>query len=245
MNTEQRVTRMAAQTSKRPREACPRQLERGASAGAILIADTEPLRRAALRDVTGSVMPGAPAVEVETARETIGQLSNHRYGLACIDLGVLGLADAIEDALRVAADTPLIVLCDAASAALVKHLVRERSAIGIVSKSESVRGLRSIIQLVLAGARCVPDTPTAERSGHSAATQKLTRRQREVLEGLALGQTTARLAHDLRISEAMVKAHIRNACDALGARNRVMAVWIAERRGLLLATDTRLTHSAA
>jgi len=62
---------------------------------------------------------------------------------------------------------------------------------------------------------------------------KLTRRQREILQLLANGESTTVAARELGLSEETVKTHTRNALARLGARNRTHAVAIAMREALV------------
>lgn len=62
---------------------------------------------------------------------------------------------------------------------------------------------------------------------------KLTKRQRQILQMLADGGSTANAAHDLELSEETVKTHTKNILARLGARNRVHAVAIAFRESLI------------
>jgi DNA-binding NarL/FixJ family response regulator len=62
---------------------------------------------------------------------------------------------------------------------------------------------------------------------------KLTRRQREILQLLANGESTTVAARQLGLSEETVKTHTRNALARLGARNRTHAVSIALREALI------------
>ena len=52
---------------------------------------------------------------------------------------------------------------------------------------------------------------------------KLTRRQREILQLLADGESTTVAARELGLSEETVKTHIKNALARLGAQNRTHA----------------------
>ncbi len=56
---------------------------------------------------------------------------------------------------------------------------------------------------------------------------KLTRRQRQILQLLADGESTTVAARELDLSEETVKTHTKNALARLGARNRTHAVAIA------------------
>jgi DNA-binding NarL/FixJ family response regulator len=62
---------------------------------------------------------------------------------------------------------------------------------------------------------------------------KLTRRQREILQLLANGESTTVAARELGLSEETVKTHTKNMLARLGARNRTHAVAIALRESLI------------
>jgi DNA-binding NarL/FixJ family response regulator len=62
---------------------------------------------------------------------------------------------------------------------------------------------------------------------------KLTQRQRQILQMLADGGSTAAAAKELDLSEETVKTHTKNALARLGARNRTHAVAIALRESLI------------
>jgi DNA-binding NarL/FixJ family response regulator len=62
---------------------------------------------------------------------------------------------------------------------------------------------------------------------------KLTRRQREILQLLADGESTTVAARKLDLSEETVKTHMKNALARLGAKNRAHAVAIALRESLV------------
>ena len=62
---------------------------------------------------------------------------------------------------------------------------------------------------------------------------KLTRRQREILQLLANGESTTVAARELDLSEETVKTHTKHALARLGARNRTHAVAIAVRECLI------------
>ena len=62
---------------------------------------------------------------------------------------------------------------------------------------------------------------------------KLTRRQRQILQRLADGESTTVAARELDLSEETVKSHMKNALARLGAKNRTHAVAIALRECLI------------
>jgi len=62
---------------------------------------------------------------------------------------------------------------------------------------------------------------------------KVTRRQRQILQRLANGESTTVAARELDLSEETVKTHTKNIMARLGARNRTHAVAIALRESLI------------
>lgn len=63
--------------------------------------------------------------------------------------------------------------------------------------------------------------------------EPLTIREREVLEGVAVGETSKAISETLRISEPTVKWHVAKALKKLGAHSRSEAVAIALARGYI------------
>jgi DNA-binding NarL/FixJ family response regulator len=57
----------------------------------------------------------------------------------------------------------------------------------------------------------------------------LTKREREVLDLLADGKSTAEAAEVLMLSAATVKSHVSHALSKLGVRNRLEAVLLMQR----------------
>lgn len=61
----------------------------------------------------------------------------------------------------------------------------------------------------------------------------LTDREREVLSGVAQGETSRKIAHNLGITERTVKAHLASIFNKLGVDSRAAAVAVAIQRGML------------
>ena len=113
---------------------------------------------------------------------------------------------------------------------LFVHLFRD------ISKQAKVRELVQEVQSLLSSPaeRSAPWTKPSSAPGSPVdtlpdvpTTLPLSRREREILQPLALGERTARIADGLCISPATVRNHVRHICDKLGAHSRFEALVIA------------------
>lgn len=84
-----------------------------------------------------------------------------------------------------------------------------------------VRGRRCRLACGRVGAGAVVVLDVGPEVDGSAA---LSAREREVLERVAIGHTTARIAEELGVAESTVRTHVDKARDKLGARTRAEAV---------------------
>jgi DNA-binding CsgD family transcriptional regulator len=72
--------------------------------------------------------------------------------------------------------------------------------------------------------RPVTTTPAAAGRGPAADRRVLTRRELEVLQHMAAGESNAAIARSLFLSEGTVKSHVKHVLRKLGATNRAQAV---------------------
>jgi DNA-binding NarL/FixJ family response regulator len=100
-------------------------------------------------------------------------------------------------------------------------------ATAYVVKSSPVEALNQAVDAALESERFVD--PAAHPPGRSA----LTRRQRQILQLFADGQSTARVARRLGVSAETVRTHTKAILSRLGARDRAHAVAIALRSSLI------------
>jgi DNA-binding NarL/FixJ family response regulator len=133
----------------------------------------------------------------------------------------------------------------------IRALHRSSPALGIVAHGEQPERHIATTALQAGASAYVSRTASTEllrRAVDAAAAQesfvdpavppkgsrgKLTRRQREILQLLADGESTTVAARELDLSEETVKTHIKTALARLGARNRTHAVSIALRESLI------------
>jgi DNA-binding NarL/FixJ family response regulator len=84
-----------------------------------------------------------------------------------------------------------------------------------------------------AAARLVEAIADGKASAAAQERERLTRREREVLELIAEGRSNKRIAFELGISEKTVKAHVGRLLAKLGVADRTQAALMAVRRGLV------------
>ncbi len=154
----------------------------------------------------------------------------------------------VEGALRSFSELPVVAMCE--SVAELDHVVRI-GVRGIVLRSDARRQLVRAVREVVAGnayiapsaagyvldqlgARIPAIDPTLSRGF-----ELLTAREREVLRLIALGSSTAEVAHTLRRSRATVKSHISHLLAKLGVQDRGQAIALAYRVGLVSVGEAR------
>jgi DNA-binding NarL/FixJ family response regulator len=101
-----------------------------------------------------------------------------------------------------------------------------------VIAASSTRRLLQHVAPMLRGA--APSTATGT---DARALADLTPREREVLELMAFGATNGEIAERFVVSEATVKTHVGSVLAKTGSRDRVQAVVLAYRTGLVQPAD--------
>jgi DNA-binding NarL/FixJ family response regulator len=116
-------------------------------------------------------------------------------------------------------------------------------ASGFLLKDARPEELLGAIRSVVGGDAVVAPSATRRLLEHVAATlpeavgdprlQRLTPREREVLEAVARGRSNAEIAAELFMAEATVKTHVGRLLSKLGQRDRVQLVILAYEAGVV------------
>jgi DNA-binding NarL/FixJ family response regulator len=195
------------------------------------------LRRRPGLDVLGPVTSGA---------EALLALAETSVDIVVVDLDRVddqGVALVAE--LRDATDVRVMAATRYGSSSLVE-LALAAGACGVLPTDRDPAQLVGAFRRALAGELVLPlaDLPSlvdrlwqarARRAEHQLVAT-LTGREREILEALAEGATTGKIAADLAISPATVQTHVRNILAKLGVHSKVEAVGAAWRTGLAVGS---------
>jgi len=112
----------------------------------------------------------------------------------------------------------------------------QAGARGYILKDADFEDLIDAVRTVHSGKRYLPPN-VALKLAERMDSEDLTEREREVLQLMVLGSSTAALASALNISEGTVKFHINHIFQKLGVSDRTQAVVTALRRGLVRLED--------
>lgn len=110
----------------------------------------------------------------------------------------------------------------------------EAGAVAFLPKNASRDDVLSAVEAVVRGEQYLHASVTPPADGAVATPrERLTDREREVLELLADGRSTRQIAEELFVGEETVKTHLGHIYQKLGVTDRVQAVALALRRGLV------------
>jgi two-component system response regulator DesR len=191
----------------------------------ILVIDDHEVVRWGFRLLLG----GQPWVErclgAEDADEALALARRYDPHVALVDLFLGGLSGA-EVALRLREAAPRTrVLLLSGAGRISERAARAAGASGFVLKDQPAREICAAVRAVAGGGTAF--APVAEAAG-----ERLTTREREVLELLAEGATNREIAGRLLLSPHTVKEHTSALYRKLGVRNRAEAAKRAHELGL-------------
>ena len=199
-----------------------------------LIADDHELFRSGLRQLLEDVLGATEVREAETLDQAIEILTNEGAGdLVLVDLRMPGMSGAEAlSALRDGFPEAKVAVVSAweERAEIIQAL--SAGVHGYIPKSLSSTEIAAAIRQVLDGQIYVPAALGRREPGVAIAasahappgSDKLTGRQREVLNELLKGQASKEIARSLDIAEGTVKIHLAAIYRALGVRTRAEAI---------------------
>jgi len=211
----------------------------------VVVADDQALVRAGFRMILTA--DGIDVVaEATNGAEAVDAVRKHRPDVVLMDIRMPemdGLA-ATRHILAGAGEAPRVIMLTTFDLDHYVYAALAAGASGFLLKDVTPEHLVSAVRLVRDGDAMLAPAITrrlVERFAHRDADPPvthrdltvLTPRELEVLGLLAQGLSNAELAGRLHLSEATVKTHVARILAKLGLRDRVQAVVIAYRTGLV------------
>ena len=206
-----------------------------ATAISVLCVDDHPIVRegliSAISDQPDMVVIG----EAATGEDAVALFKQHRPDITLMDLRLRGMSglDAIRAIHEYDVNARVIVLTMYEGDEDI-HRALAAGAAAYLLKDTLADDLLRIVREVHAGG--APMSVEVEaRLAERANQPTLTPREIEVIERVASGRRNKEIADDLGIRIDTVEVHLRNIFMKLGAKERISAVKIAMRRGIVHA----------
>jgi two-component system, NarL family, response regulator len=200
----------------------------------VLIADDHPVIRRGLVTILQREQDIEIVGEAADGEETCVLCRKH-----CPDVLVLDLRMPKKDGLQVLSELSICSAPKPNTLVMTAHVTEqdihrtlEAGACGFLLKGADSKQVREAVRRVANGESFLP--PEIELKLREAKSYgRLSKRETQVLEYLALGGTNKEIAQALSIGEGTIKHHIKSILSKLNATGRADAVGIAVRRGLL------------
>jgi DNA-binding NarL/FixJ family response regulator len=210
----------------------------------VLLVDDDDLMRAGLRSVLSSDDTIEVAGEAGDGGEALDRVRETKPHVVLMDIrmpGVDGIS-ATREVLAGSVDVKVVVLTtfedddyifEALSAGASGFLLKRTKPEELISAIHSVAEGDSLLSPSVTR-RVIDHMATQPVAGLSGARlEKLTPREREVLELIGRGLSNREIAESFVIEESTVKTHVKRILMKLGLRDRVQAVILAYETGLI------------
>lgn len=207
----------------------------------ILLADDHVLVRAGIRTLLDQ-LPGVTVVaEASDGREALNLAAKHVPDLAILDVA-MPVLNGLEATTRLRRQFPqmvVLVLSMHANEEYVSQAFRAGAA-GYLLKKSAVAELEAAIRAVTSGktylspslAQRVADQALSPATSNLNPLEKLTSRQREILQLIAESRTTKEIASELGVSAKTVEFHRAELMKRLNLRDIPALVRFAMQSGL-------------
>ncbi len=198
----------------------------------VLLAEDQAMVRGAIAALLTLEQDIEIVAEASRGDEIVASALESGPDVALLDVEMPG-GDGLEAAVDLREKLPscrVIILTTFGRAGYLKRAM-ENGAAGFLLKDAPSSELAKAIHRVMRGERVVD--PDLAALALSAGDNPLTGREREVLAASEGGATIVDVAAMLYLSEGTVRNYLSTAIKKLGARNRVEAARLAERKGWL------------
>lgn len=207
----------------------------------VLICDDHTLVRAGLRRLVDSFDGVEVVGEASSADEAVQRAKQMLPDVVLLDVSMPGKSgfDALAELRESQPDTAVVIMSMHDDSLHVREAM-QRGASGFVVKEAAPAELEVAIRAAAAGRTFLSPQVFASQLQQPGMRKslgdidRLSRRQREILDALGAGRTTKQIAADLGLSVKTVETHRSRMMETLGCRNSVellrMAMRLHDRR---------------
>jgi two-component system response regulator DesR len=198
----------------------------------VLLAEDQTMVRGALAALLDLEEDIEVVAEASRGDEVVPAALGSMPDVALLDIEMPG-GDGLSAAAAIKESLPscrVLILTTFGRAGYLRRAM-ESGAVGFLLKDAPSSELATAIRRVMGGERVVD--PGLAAAALSEGESPLTEREREVLLASANGATIEEVARKLYLSEGTVRNYLSTAIKKLGARNRVEAARLADRKGWL------------
>lgn len=176
--------------------------------------------------------------EAKDGLEAVDLYATHQPDITLMDLRMPNLegVDAIAHIRTASPDAKIIILTTYDTDEDIYRGL-QAGARGYILKDADFEDLVDAVRTVHQGNRYLPPN-VALKLAERMDSEDLTERERDVLNMMARGTSTAALAAALQLSEGTIKFHINHIFQKLGVNDRTQAIIMALRRGLIRLEDS-------
>src|SRR5262252_893100 len=199
----------------------------------ILIADDHSVVREGLVSLVKRKSDMTVVAEASNGREAVDLWKEHHPDVALLDLRMPELdgVGAIKEIREVDPNAHIMVLTTYDGDEDIYRAIKA-GAKAYLLKDTARDALVDCVRRVHAGETYLPP-PLAAKLAERVSGAALSRREMEVLEGMAAGKSNKEIGGDLFISDGTVKTHVSSIFTKLDVVSRTEAVATATRRGLI------------
>lgn len=210
----------------------------------ILLIDDHSLLRSGIRLLLEKQPDFEVVAEAGDGIEGIKRAQQHKPDVILLDLNMPGLS-GLETLQLLLQDNPgcaVVILTVSEEADELGQALRD-GARGYLIKNIEGDALSTAIRRAAAGEAVIDNTMTAKLvsqfraqpkvgSGVAAERDKLTVREREIVQCLAKGESNKEIARSLDVAESTVKIHVQNILKKLNLNSRVQVAVYAVEHGM-------------
>jgi DNA-binding NarL/FixJ family response regulator len=220
----------------------------------VLVADDQSMVRAGFRMLLAGEEDIEVVAEASNGLEAVDKTARFRPGVVLMDIRMPEL-DGLQATRRILAANNaarILILTTFDLDEYVYEALRA-GASGFVLKDDSPEQLIAAIRTVAGGDALLSPTITRRviqkfarmpRPAPTKELDELSERELEVFRLLARGLSNGEIGQELYISETTVKTHVTHILQKLNLRDRVQAVVLAHRTGVLDTEDPSRRDSA-